>query len=237
MPEGLHLTQAEAIREARARARMTQEHLARAAGVSEKTVRRAERNERISHENLRALCAVVGLDALSLTAPNEAVAGGGDPEALSDSPPAAHAPVERLDGLGDGDSPGRVRTGTRDHEYPRTAKYAVFLISTLAVGLSAAYGANKNANAAWQYEADTMQVVTNPDFAREAAREGYRIELGRNLLAKWVVARCMRSNADGPLPCGRVNRPAGRVGEAMEIVPAELPASEAAPGKADGIAR
>jgi transcriptional regulator with XRE-family HTH domain len=46
---------------ARRRKRMSQEHLAAAAGVSVRTIRRAERGEQISDESLRSLCATLEL--------------------------------------------------------------------------------------------------------------------------------------------------------------------------------
>ncbi len=45
---------------------MTQAHLAAAAGVSSRTVMRAEKGEEISPESMRAICAVLDLDAASL---------------------------------------------------------------------------------------------------------------------------------------------------------------------------
>jgi len=53
------------LRQARKRARMTQAHLAQAAEVSEKTVRRAEAGMPISAETYRALCSVIGTEHLS----------------------------------------------------------------------------------------------------------------------------------------------------------------------------
>jgi transcriptional regulator with XRE-family HTH domain len=55
-----------AIRTARLAQRMTQAHLAQAAGVSEKTVRRAEQGERLQPESVRAISAILGLDATAL---------------------------------------------------------------------------------------------------------------------------------------------------------------------------
>ncbi len=55
-----------ALREARDRIRMTQAHLAAAAGVSERTVIRAEQGKPVSAESERALCAVLGLHLSAL---------------------------------------------------------------------------------------------------------------------------------------------------------------------------
>lgn len=55
-----------AIRTARLAQRLTQAHLAQAAGVSEKTVRRAEQGERLQPESVRAISAILGLDATAL---------------------------------------------------------------------------------------------------------------------------------------------------------------------------
>ncbi len=55
-------TRGNALAGARQRQRMTQAHLARAAGVSERTVRRAERGAPLSDEVARSLCAVLGTD-------------------------------------------------------------------------------------------------------------------------------------------------------------------------------
>lgn len=55
-----------AIRGARLERRMTQAHLAGLAGVSEKTVRRAECGDRLQADSVRALCAALGLDASEL---------------------------------------------------------------------------------------------------------------------------------------------------------------------------
>jgi len=76
------------LRRARASARMTQRHLAAAAGVSERTVSRAERGDSVAAESVRALCAVLGLDAAALPAPKEAGqdAGSGSEEGFSAPP-------------------------------------------------------------------------------------------------------------------------------------------------------
>jgi transcriptional regulator with XRE-family HTH domain len=55
-----------AIRTARLAQRLTQAHLAQAAGCSEKTVRRAEQGERLQPESVRAISAILGLDATAL---------------------------------------------------------------------------------------------------------------------------------------------------------------------------
>jgi transcriptional regulator with XRE-family HTH domain len=60
--------QAAALRAARTRARMSQRHLAQAAGVSDRTVRRAEAGLPISDEVTRSLCAVLAIDARGLGA-------------------------------------------------------------------------------------------------------------------------------------------------------------------------
>lgn len=53
---------------------MTQAHLARAAGVSERTLRRAERGGDVAPESLRAICAVLGVPAAGVAGMRE-VAG------------------------------------------------------------------------------------------------------------------------------------------------------------------
>lgn len=64
--------QAAALKAGRARARMSQRHLAQAAGVSDRTVRRAEAGLPISDEVIRSLCAVLGIEARGLGAPASA---------------------------------------------------------------------------------------------------------------------------------------------------------------------
>jgi transcriptional regulator with XRE-family HTH domain len=66
-----------AIRQAREAARMSQAHLAAAAGVSKRTIIRAEQGLRIQDENLRCLCSVLGLDARDIALPMA------DPEPLT----------------------------------------------------------------------------------------------------------------------------------------------------------
>jgi len=61
--------QADVLRQARKRARMTQAHLAQAAEISEKTVRRAEAGTPVSDETYRALCSVLGLGAQDAPSP------------------------------------------------------------------------------------------------------------------------------------------------------------------------
>jgi len=70
------MTRTFGIREARNAATMSQDHLARAAGVSRRTVVRAEAGAAVSAENLRCLRAALGLPGPSVT--------GGD---LPDLPP------------------------------------------------------------------------------------------------------------------------------------------------------
>jgi transcriptional regulator with XRE-family HTH domain len=60
------MDQASALRQARETARMSQAHLSTAAGVSKRTIIRAEQGLRIQDENLRCLCSVLGLNASSL---------------------------------------------------------------------------------------------------------------------------------------------------------------------------
>jgi transcriptional regulator with XRE-family HTH domain len=55
-------SQAEAIRQARNAKGMTQDHLAKAAGVSDRTVKRAESGEAISDETMLAIAAVLEMD-------------------------------------------------------------------------------------------------------------------------------------------------------------------------------
>lgn len=66
MDGGIDAAQGAALHGARRRLRMTQGQLAAAAGVSERTVRRAERGLPLSDEVARSLCAVLGLDAASV---------------------------------------------------------------------------------------------------------------------------------------------------------------------------
>lgn len=79
------MEQAERIAAARGAARMSQEHLAKAAGVSVRTVIRAEGGHNISPESMRALCAVLDLDAGGIPQPV--------PEAAS--PEVVHAALAR----------------------------------------------------------------------------------------------------------------------------------------------
>ena len=51
---------------------MTQAHLARASGVSERTLRRAERGGDVGPESLRALCAVLGVPAAGVAGMTDA---------------------------------------------------------------------------------------------------------------------------------------------------------------------
>ena len=60
------------LRRAREARRMTQAHLAQAAGVSARTVMRAENGEDVSAESMRAICSVLGLDAEAVDAPSPA---------------------------------------------------------------------------------------------------------------------------------------------------------------------
>ena len=63
MNEGILVDQAFAIQDGRARLKLSQEHLASAAGISARTVVRAESGFRVSGESLRNMCAVLGLDS------------------------------------------------------------------------------------------------------------------------------------------------------------------------------
>ena len=65
--------QASALRSARTSARMSQRHLAAAAGVSDRTVRRAESGLPVTDEVVRALCSVLGLDVRAVAAPSIAM--------------------------------------------------------------------------------------------------------------------------------------------------------------------
>ena len=80
--------QAAAIRAARKAARMSQRHLAQAAGVSDRTVRRAEAGLPIAGESALALCAVLGLDVSALGEVEVARPG---------SVPGRHMPLYELD--------------------------------------------------------------------------------------------------------------------------------------------
>jgi len=60
------MDQAATILAARTAARMSQEHLATAAGVSTRTLIRAEQGHNVSVESLRAICAALDLDARTL---------------------------------------------------------------------------------------------------------------------------------------------------------------------------
>lgn len=63
------MDQATAIKEGRARLRMSQEALAGAAEVSVRTLIRAEQGQRVSGESIRAICAVIGIDATDIDVP------------------------------------------------------------------------------------------------------------------------------------------------------------------------
>ncbi len=76
--QGILVDQATAIQDGRARLKMSQEHLASAAGISARTVVRAESGFRVSGESLRGICAVLGLDSASL-APVEGSTDAGAP--------------------------------------------------------------------------------------------------------------------------------------------------------------
>ena len=56
------MAQGDIIRDSRTKQRMTQAMLAQAAGISSKTVVRAEAGAPLSDEVLRAICAVLGLE-------------------------------------------------------------------------------------------------------------------------------------------------------------------------------
>ena len=64
--------QAAALRAARKALRMSQGHLAQAACVSDRTVRRAEAGHALTDEVMRALCSVLNLDASNLRPPDGA---------------------------------------------------------------------------------------------------------------------------------------------------------------------
>ncbi len=63
---GIAMDQARTLRQAREAARMSQAHLAAAAGVSKRTVIRAEQGANIQDESLRCLCSVLDIDASGL---------------------------------------------------------------------------------------------------------------------------------------------------------------------------
>jgi len=91
------ISQAEAIKSARHARGMTQEHLAKAAGVSERTVKRAENGGTLSDETLLALAAVLGMDISSIRKPSARVAE--DLVAAASRPsdtPRRRANIERL---------------------------------------------------------------------------------------------------------------------------------------------
>lgn len=74
--------------------RMTQAHLATAASVSRSTIRRAERGLPVSYENVRSMCAVLGLDIA-------AAAVAGDRGSHAPAPGLSEAvPVEVATSLG-----------------------------------------------------------------------------------------------------------------------------------------
>jgi transcriptional regulator with XRE-family HTH domain len=87
------MDRAATISNARGAARMSQDHLAQAAGVSVRTVIRAEGGHPVSHESLRALCAVLGLEATDLDGNAAAADAGGHPGGLR----AALSRLERTD--------------------------------------------------------------------------------------------------------------------------------------------
>ncbi len=91
------MDQATAIREGRARLKMSQEALAGASEVSVRTLIRAEQGQRVSGESLRSICAVIGVDAAGIE-PSPPVR----PDAHTEvSPPEAVPPL-------DADNPQRV---------------------------------------------------------------------------------------------------------------------------------
>ena len=65
------MDQAEFLKKAREGRRMSQAHLAAAAGVSRRTVIRAEQGLEIQDETLRCLCSVLGVDACAVPARSE----------------------------------------------------------------------------------------------------------------------------------------------------------------------
>ncbi len=63
----------------------------------------------------------------------------------------------------------------------------------------------------------TAATVRDANFVRSAAKAGYRIEQGRGFASTWVIARCVRMNEAGPLPCDALPRPASSVD--VEMIP------------------
>lgn len=81
--------QSHAIRDSRARLRMTQASLAKAAGMSLNTVKRAEAGLPVQDESIRSICAVLGLDVVDFprSSPSD-----GPPPALQAAPAGANGP-------------------------------------------------------------------------------------------------------------------------------------------------
>ena len=85
--------QAEAMKSARLRLRLTQQAVADRSGVSAKTVRRAEAGREVSAENLLSMFAALGLDAAAVPVPPRRGEGAGPAaETERDTPPAGGIP-------------------------------------------------------------------------------------------------------------------------------------------------
>jgi transcriptional regulator with XRE-family HTH domain len=88
------MDQGERLRVAREATRMTQSHLAAAAGVSKRTVIRAEQGANVLDESLRCICSVLGLDAATMAPPAGSLPAAGFPGRPNDrfwSPAFKHA--------------------------------------------------------------------------------------------------------------------------------------------------
>ncbi len=214
------MKQGEAIREARVAACMTQEHLAKAAGVSEKTVRRAERGDRISAENVMALCACLGLDAANLPlhegiarTVEPGVTGGQSaaPDASShvNDPTIDAVPVVRpaLSHVG-------PRPGWRGIK-PLEAFLAAAIVSVAWTGVGVWRDELSRKD---EYASEVQRTAQDTSFIALAHKAGYRIEVQDGPSTPTLVARCVRANDAGPVPCDPAPRPAGKVGAGMAVM-------------------
>lgn len=98
-----------------------------------------------------------------------------------------------------------------------------FIAAIVSVGVAWVMTDYRERAKAQDYARAVDATVADPGYGALAARAGYRVERGmlQDLLARhvWVVARCVRSNDAGPLRCDDAPRPAGKVGETLEVIP------------------
>jgi len=82
----------------------------------------------------------------------------------------------------------------------------------------------------WSVQKDNMDrnravehAVSDTAYAALAAKAGYRVETqwGGGILNRtaWIVARCVRANEAGPLPCEPAPVPPGKAGADMQVIP------------------